>query len=142
MVALAGSDPASAAFHAAANPSQLESHRVGKQGLEPRLPGPRPGALTLTPHPGGEGGNQTRRRDKLRIVTGRSWRLSMDFRIGKLNSFITGWMPYFGLAASEPVFRSLDGWLRRRLRQVRWKEGKSTAAKRHNLRIRGISESS
>lgn len=25
---------------------------VGKQGLEPRLPGPRPGALTLTPHPG------------------------------------------------------------------------------------------
>ena len=25
---------------------------VGKQGLEPRLPGPRLGALTLTPHPG------------------------------------------------------------------------------------------
>jgi hypothetical protein len=25
---------------------------VGKQGLEPRPPGPRPGALTLTPHPG------------------------------------------------------------------------------------------
>ncbi len=32
-------------------------------------------------------------------------------------------------------------WLRRRLRQVRWKEWKTTAAKRHNLRIRGISES-
>jgi hypothetical protein len=25
--------------------------RVGRQGLEPRLPGPKPGALTLTPHP-------------------------------------------------------------------------------------------
>ena len=24
---------------------------VGKQGLEPRPPGPKPGALTLTPHP-------------------------------------------------------------------------------------------
>ena len=35
----------------------------------------------------------------------------------------------------------LDGWLRRRLRQVRWKEWKTPAAKRHNLRIRGISES-
>ena len=35
-MAPAGSDPASAAFQAAANPSQLESHRVGKQGLEPR----------------------------------------------------------------------------------------------------------
>ena len=29
-----------------------------------------------------------------------------------------------------------------RLRQVRWKEWKTTAAKRHNLRIRGISERS
>jgi hypothetical protein len=65
----------------------------------------------------------------------------MEFRIGKLNRFTTGWMAYFRLADAEPVFRSLDGWLRRRLRQVRWKEWKSTAAKRHNLRIRGISES-
>jgi len=38
------------------------------------------------------------------------------------------------------VLRRLDGWLRRRLRQVRWKEWKTTAAKRHNLRLRGISE--
>ncbi len=65
----------------------------------------------------------------------------MEFRIGKLNRLTTGWMAYFWLADAEPVFRSLDGWLRRRLRQVRWKEWKSTAAKRHNLRIRGISES-
>ena len=50
-------------------------------------------------------------------------------------------MNYFRLADAKPVFRSLDGWLRRRLRQVRWKEWKTTAAKRHNLRIRGISES-
>ncbi len=83
-----------------------------------------------------------RLKGQLRVLTGRSWRVSMDFRIGKLNRFITGWMAYFWLADSEPVFRSLDGWLRRRLRQVRWKEWKSTAAKRHNLRIRGISESS
>jgi hypothetical protein len=45
------------------------------------------------------------------------------------------------LAERVSVLRRLDGWLRRRLRQVRWKEWKTTAAKRHNLRIRGISES-
>ena len=83
-----------------------------------------------------------RLKDQLRILTGRSWRVSMEYRIGRLNRFTTGWMAYFRLADAEPVFRSLDGWLRRRLRQVRWKEWKSTAAKRHNLRIRGISESS
>jgi RNA-directed DNA polymerase len=83
-----------------------------------------------------------RLKDRLRILTGRSWRVSMAYRIDRINRFTTGWMAYFGLADSEQMFRSLDGWLRRRLRQVRWKEWKSTAAKRHNLRIRGISESS
>ena len=82
-----------------------------------------------------------RLKSQLRVLTGRSWRVSMEFRIGRLNRFTTGWMAYFRLADSERVFRDLDGWLRRRLRQVRWKEWKSTAAKRHNLRIRGISES-
>ena len=49
-------------------------------------------------------------------------------------------LPSSGSRAPNRRFASLDGWLRRRLRQVRWKEWKSTAAKRHNLRIRGISE--
>ena len=49
-------------------------------------------------------------------------------------------MAYFRLAEPGRMFRDLDGWLRRRLRQVRWKEWKTAAAKRHNLRIRGISE--
>ena len=49
-------------------------------------------------------------------------------------------MACFRLADSGTTFRDLDGWLRRRLRQVRWKEWKTPAAKRHNLRIRGISE--
>jgi RNA-directed DNA polymerase len=51
-----------------------------------------------------------------------------------------GWVSYFRLAQRVSVLGNLDGWLRRRLRQVRWKEWKTTAAKRHNLRIRGISE--
>jgi Group II intron, maturase-specific domain. len=75
------------------------------------------------------------------MLTRRSWSVSMDYRIGKLNRLITGWMAYFRLAQRVSVLRKLDGWLRRRLRQVRWKEWKTTAAKRHNLRLRGISES-
>ena len=64
----------------------------------------------------------------------------MEYRIDKINRFTTGWMGFSRLADSERTFRSLDGWIRRRLRQIRWKEWKTTAAKRHNLRIRGISE--
>ncbi len=54
----------------------------------------------------------------------------MAHRIGKLNRLITGWMAYFRLAQRVSVLARLDGWLRRRLRQVRWKEWKTTAAKR------------
>ena len=84
-----------------------------------------------------------RLKDQLRILTRHSWGVSMAYRIDRINRFTTGgWMAYFQLADSERMLRNLDGWLRRRLRQVRWKEWKTTAAKRHNLRIRGISESS
>jgi RNA-directed DNA polymerase len=81
-----------------------------------------------------------RLKGRLRILTRRSWGVSMEYRIGKLNRFIAGWMGYFRIADSERTLRSLDGWIRRRLRQIRWKEWKTTAAKRHNLRIRGMSE--
>jgi len=63
-----------------------------------------------------------RLKDQLRILTRRSWGVSMDYRIGRLNRLTTGWMAYFRLADSGTAFRDLDGWLRRRLRQVRWKE--------------------
>jgi len=81
-----------------------------------------------------------RLKDQLRILTRRNWRVSMDYRISRLNRFTTGWMAYFRLADAGNVARETDRWLRRRLRQVRWKEWKTTAARRHNLRIRGIPE--
>jgi group II intron reverse transcriptase/maturase len=81
-----------------------------------------------------------RLKDQLRMLTRRRWSVSMEYRIGRLNRLITGWMAYFRLAQRVSVLGRLDGWLRRRLRQVRWKEWKTAAAKRHNLRIRGISE--
>ena len=82
-----------------------------------------------------------RLKDQLRTLTRRNWGVSMEHRIGKINRFTTGWMAYFRLADTGNLVREVDRWLRRRLRQVRWKEWKTTAARRHNLRIRGISES-
>jgi RNA-directed DNA polymerase len=81
-----------------------------------------------------------RLKNQLRTLTRRSWSVSMEYRIGRINRFTIGWMAYFRLADTGNLVRETDRWLRRRLRQVRWKEWKTTAAKRHNLRIRGISE--
>ena len=39
-----------------------------------------------------------RLKDQLRMLTRRSWGVSMDYRIGRLSRFTTGWMAYFRLA--------------------------------------------
>ena len=79
---------------------------------------------------------------KMRIkdLTSRRWSIAMDDRIGQLNRYITGWMGYFRLADTPKVFRGLDEWLRRRMRQIRWKEWKRYANRRANLRKLGVPE--
>jgi len=77
---------------------------------------------------------------KIRRLTARSWRVSMEVRIAALNRFTRGWVGYFALADTFSVFEELDEWLRRRLRQVRWKEWKRFSARRRNLCALGIAD--
>ena len=77
---------------------------------------------------------------RVKELTSRRWSIAMDERIAKVNRFTTGWMGYFQLADTPRVFQELDKWLRRRMRQVRWKEWKRYATKRRNLRALGIGE--
>lgn len=79
-------------------------------------------------------------RARLRRLTSRTWGVAMAVRIGALNRFIRGWCGYFALADTPGVFRALDSWLQRRLRQVRWKEWKRTSTKRRNMRALGIAD--
>jgi RNA-directed DNA polymerase len=90
--------------------------------------------IRLTVHPRA----LARVRRRVRLLTSRTWGVSMADRIRALNKFIAGWCAYYGFAETQSVFRSLDGWVRRRLRQVRWKEWKRNRTRRHNLIILGI----
>jgi RNA-directed DNA polymerase len=83
---------------------------------------------------------KTRQRVKARLrqLTSRRRSISMPVRLALLNRFIGGWSAYFALAETPSVFDELDEWVRRRLRQVRWKEWKRYAARRRNLRALGI----
>ncbi len=75
---------------------------------------------------------------RLRRLTARSWRVSMEARIAALNRFTRGWTAYFSLADTRSVFEELDEWLRRRLRQVRWKEWKRWKGRFRGLVGQGI----
>jgi hypothetical protein len=79
-----------------------------------------------------------RAKDRLRRLTSRSWGTSMERRITAINRFSRGWTAYFALADTPSVFEELDEWLRRRLRQVRWKEWKRIRTKHRNLTASGI----
>ncbi len=79
-----------------------------------------------------------RARDRLRRITARHWGVSMGRRIEVANAFIRGWAAYFALADTPSIFAELDEWLRRRLRQVRWKEWKRYRTKVRNLVALGI----
>jgi hypothetical protein len=79
-----------------------------------------------------------RLRTRLRQLTDRHRSIAMPVRLALLNRFLAGWAAYFALADTPSVFDEVDEWLRRRLRQVRWKEWKRFAARRRNLRALGI----
>jgi RNA-directed DNA polymerase len=79
-----------------------------------------------------------RAQDRIRRLTTRNWGVSMERRVKEINRFTVGWTAYFALADTILPFERLDKWLRRRLRQVRWKEWKRPQTRYRNLRALGI----
>ena len=79
-----------------------------------------------------------RAKERLRQLTSRRWGVSMERRIKEINRYSDGWTAYFCFADTPGVFEKLDKWLRRRLRQVRWKGWKRVRTKRRRLIALGI----
>jgi group II intron reverse transcriptase/maturase len=79
-----------------------------------------------------------RAKGRIRELTTRNWGVSMERRIKEINRFTVGWTGYFAFADTILPFEKLEKWLRRRLRQVRWKEWKRPQTRYRNLRALGI----
>ena len=77
---------------------------------------------------------------KLKEITGRSNAMSMELRAIKLRQVIVGWVNYFKLADMKSTLKTLDEWLRRRIRLCYWKQWKRIKTKHDNLKRLGIDE--
>lgn len=77
---------------------------------------------------------------KLKEITGRSNAMSMELRAIKLRQVIVGWVNYFKLADMKSTLKTLDEWLRRRIRLCYWKQWKRIKTKHDNLKRLGIEE--
>ncbi len=53
---------------------------------------------------------------------------------------LRGWVAYYKLAEVRGVFEELDGWIRRRLRTILWRQWKRPFKRYTMLRKRGIPE--
>ncbi|MCI6266972.1 MAG: group II intron reverse transcriptase/maturase [Erysipelotrichaceae bacterium] len=61
---------------------------------------------------------------KLKQLTKRSWSISLDERIVKLNQVIRGWINYFRIADMKGYMQDITSHLNRRIRCIIWKQWK------------------
>ena len=77
---------------------------------------------------------------KLKQLTKRSWSVSMDYRIEKLNQAIRGWINYFRMGSMKTVLTRIDEHLRTRMRIAIWKQWKKSPKRYWGLRRLGAPE--
>ena len=77
---------------------------------------------------------------KLKQLTKRSWSVSMDYRIEKLNQVIRGWINYFRIGSMKTALTRIDEHLRTRMRLVIWKQWKKSPKRYWGLRRLGAPE--
>ncbi len=75
---------------------------------------------------------------KLKEITRKTSPMSFKERIEKLNQVTRGWINYFKSASIIQKLKTLDGWLRNRLRYCIWTDWKKPERKRKNLIRLGI----
>lgn len=75
---------------------------------------------------------------KLKELTSRSNAMNMEYRFVKLKQSIVGWVNYFAIADMRTILKTLDEWLRRRIRMCYWKQWKKIKTKHDNLVKLGV----
>jgi group II intron reverse transcriptase/maturase len=76
--------------------------------------------------------------EKLRKTMREARGKSLKQTIERLNPVLRGWIAYFRLTEVKGLLEELDGWIRRKLRTVLWRQWKRVYARAKNLMRAGI----
>jgi len=84
--------------------------------------------------------NRTKERfaEKMRHLTKRTRSGKMEDIVSDVNRYTRGWIAYFRLANTPSVYKELDEWIRRRLRQIQWKRWKRGTTRYRELVRLGV----
>jgi len=78
--------------------------------------------------------------EKIRQMQRQARGKSLRQVIERLNPVLRGWMAYFRLTEVKGVLEELDGWLRRKLRSLLWRQWKRSYTRARNLMRAGLDE--
>lgn len=78
--------------------------------------------------------------EKVKTLTKRSWGVSNDYKVTKLNEVIRGWTNYFKIGAMITIARKVDKTIRYRMRMCIWKHWKNPKSRFKRLVQLGINE--
>lgn len=77
-------------------------------------------------------------KQRVRKLTRRTRGVKVETMVAQLSRYLQGWRGYFGFCQTPWVLRHLEGWLRRRLRAVVWKQWKRGRVRFAELSKRGV----
>lgn len=78
-------------------------------------------------------------KEQIRELTRRTRSVSLGERVRKLNTYLRGWVGYFGFCETPSILQRLNSWIRRRLRSAIWKQWKRGSTRFAELRRRHVS---
>jgi RNA-directed DNA polymerase len=80
----------------------------------------------------------SRLKQRVRELTRRTRGVSIQCMVRELAVYLNGWRSYFSFCQTPSVLAELDGWMRRRLRCMLWKQWKRGRTRYARLRSRTV----
>ncbi len=76
------------------------------------------------------------------LTTNHAWSAAYSRAVGRVRGSdrAFGWMSYFRLTEVRGVLQELDGWIRRKLRCLLWRQWKRPATRNRKLQAAGLNE--
>ena len=75
---------------------------------------------------------------RMKELTSRSWGVSNNYKVEKINQLIRGWINYFKIGSMKTLCKDMDRHVRYRLRMCIWKHWKTPQNRAKNLMKLGI----
>jgi len=81
-------------------------------------------------------------KDKIREITRRVRGRNINSVIGKINSYLRGWRPYYEFSMGKKLIHELNAWIVRRLKAFLWNQWRLPRTKIKRLKQLGIDDKS